>query len=102
MKVTLLLCCTCILLFSHITTAQSTLKSIRVNNMELQTQPNLHEFKVLKPEFLKEEVNGYFFAYIQFEKLPAAGIRREIQVSTGITFLGYLPDNTYYASIPVS
>jgi hypothetical protein len=51
---------------------------------------------------LQEEVDGYFFAYLQFETLPNASSRKEITSSTGITFLGYLPDNTYYVSIPVS
>lgn len=75
-------------------------QTLRLNNIQLQTAPNLHEFNALKEVLEQELVDGSFFALMQFDQLPSLSIRTAITEITGITFLGYLPEHTYYVKVP--
>ncbi|MEO6166663.1 MAG: S8 family serine peptidase, partial [Chitinophagales bacterium] len=77
-------------------------QTIRLNNLQLETLPNLYEFTALKSLYEQDVVDGSFFALMQFDQLPNTTVRREISTVTGITFLGYLPENTYYVKIPAA
>ena len=71
--------------------------SIRINHFELQTTPNLQEFNVLRAVYAADAVDDFIYAWIQFDKLPDSKTRENITAQTGISFLGYLPENSYYA-----
>jgi hypothetical protein len=81
--------------------AQGPSLSIRINHLQLQTTSNLQAFNGIRSIYLQDTVNGFFYTFLQFENLPNEKQREEISALTGITFIGYLPQNTYYVRVPV-
>ena len=49
----------------------------------------------------KNEMNGYYYRFIQFKSLPTAP-QREVLRSNGLLLMDYIPNNTFMAAIPVS
>ena len=63
-----------------------------------KTLPENAQAFVLQPDFeASEKVEGKYYRYLQFYKLPSQPLREKIEAS-GLHLLDYLPHNTYIAS----
>ncbi len=49
----------------------------------------------------KNEVNGYYYRFIQFKTLPTPAERERLK-SYGLVLMDYIPNNTFMTAIPVS
>lgn len=60
---------------------------------------NIAEF--INAQQPKNEMNGYYYRFIQFKSLPTAP-QREVLRHNGLLLMDYIPNNTFMAAIPVN
>ncbi len=73
--------------------------TILLKSGTLVTESNFSESINLVPAS-SEIFNGVYYRLLQFESVPSEKVKQNIELS-GITFLGYIPFNTFFVAIPI-
>ncbi|MFN0187757.1 MAG: S8 family serine peptidase [Bacteroidia bacterium] len=76
------------------------------NTQKIFFQSGTREVKENVTEFInspspKNEMNGYYYRFIQFKEVPTMALRNELRAS-GLILMDYIPHNTFMTAIPVN
>ena len=90
--VAVIICCTSTL---H---AQTT-KTAFFQSGNIEVPENLNSF--LNSPAPKNEINGYYYRFIQFKMVPTKKMQDEMR-NSGLLLMDYIPNNIFMTAIPVS
>ncbi len=74
--------------------------NILLKSGSIQTQADFDQKKNEVPA-MAEIFNGYYYRMLQFQNMPSRQQRTALELS-GINFLGYVPNKTFYVAIPIT